>query len=180
MILLLEPSLSTIVVFGVKVVEMPVALEVTKVHSRHYMLVVKKTKAILYRISLNKELKSLLFPMCGINLNSTIIRTGIMNTKLYNLFFTAAHLLPLTSAKKHYELLTDTQENSTKGTRRKSDMESKITKIGLTESALGKDESLDRSFDINKKSKTRDKLMVYLADSNGFLHVYSVTNLFHD
>lgn len=82
-----------IVSFDVKLAEKPVALELAQLHSKHFMLLVKKTKAILYSVQLNKELKNLLNPICGIHLNSTVTRTGIMNAKLYNRFFTAAHFI---------------------------------------------------------------------------------------
>eukprot|EP00826_Nyctotherus_ovalis_P036553 TRINITY_DN3252_c0_g10_i1.p1 TRINITY_DN3252_c0_g10~~TRINITY_DN3252_c0_g10_i1.p1 ORF type:complete len:105 (-),score=29.66 TRINITY_DN3252_c0_g10_i1:88-402(-) len=102
-----------------------------------------------------------------------------MNAKLYNLFFTAAYLLPLSSRENRLKLTKNTSGDLLDATRKKSDTESKTTKVGLSDNTGGKEELFERSVETGKRvGREGEKLMVYLADSNAFLHVYCVANLF--
>lgn len=162
-----------------RVGEKPVGLDVAKLSSRHFMLVAKKTKAVLYGISLSKDLKNSLIPICGIHLNSAITSTGVMNARLYNLFFTAAYLLPLFSRESRLKLTKNASGDLGDAGRKRSDAESKTTKVGLSDNTGGKEEMFERTAEAarRKGEREREKLMVYLADSNAFLHVYCVANL---
>lgn len=154
-----------------KVGDVPVALETAELQGKKYMLVVKKTKAVLYKVSLGNELIHCLIELCGITLNSSIIEEGMTGGKLYSQTFTAAYMIPIkpTSAnaeKKDNEEKKDLVSEESKTTMDKS-------KATLSETTIHLGENLDH-IELGKPKKKKTSLMIYLADSNAFLHVYTV------
>ena len=127
---------------------------------------------------MENEIGNCLVKICSITLNSIIVREGIVNAKLYNLFFTSAYLLPIILKEKNNELCVTTNVND-EYTEDISKGGFKTPKSIPTENPTiaGKDESFDRALEISRKHKTRGRLMVYLADSRAYLHVYSMMNL---
>ncbi len=164
--------------------EMPVALESTKVGADTYLLLVTKTAANLYRIAIDRDVRVELQLLCGVRLNSRVAKEGVVkdNRYLYTLSFTAAAMFV-----GEEEL---SEEPSTLGDASHEERKSRTEKLeenksgSLCTTALAKDVSFEQGAaagestggEGKKDTGKRRTLMVYLADSRAFLHVYRVTN----
>jgi len=132
------------------------------------MLVVKKTKAILHRVAVDNDLPNSLIEICRITLNSSIIKEGVAKGKLYNLAFTAAYMIPMRGT-------LDTIEKDKSEERKKTETEK--SKTTLSEATVNMVETLEHIKLERIKRKKKKSLMVYLADSNAYVHVYNVAYL---
>ena len=159
---------------------MPVGLEKAKINTLIYMLLVKKTFATLYYVEQNTELKNCLKRICSVVLNSDVIQEGVVNDKLYNLTFTGVLIL----SNEQLEVSSDKDEEANKASsRRKSDkseteIDKSTSKMSISENTISfnKDDSFDDLLDPIKMKKPF--IRIYLADSNGYLHFYTITDLF--
>ncbi len=174
--------------------EMPVALESVSFGMETYLLLVTKTMASLYRVSLQKTSKVELQLICGTRLNSTVAKEGVVkdNKFLYALYFTAAALLVVDDDEESIERSgpASISERGTGGLESlKGDVkvrpdkmeESKTTPLAT--STLAKGSTFEQSSGTcngnngtKKEEGKKHALMVYLADSKAFLHVYRVSN----
>ena len=201
------------------------------------MLVVKKTTAIMYKPFIEKGAKVELQIICGITLNSSVAREGIVkgNNMLYNLFFTAANMMAIEEQEVEGEVVMSKALNSknfhagfespmldrldskvANGEKDDSDeyerpqnglQDTLLERVGsraeallkgsplvedekypqeevkgsmlANSSTIAKESTLEQSLGLQprKKAQKKQAIMVYLADSKAFLHIYKVGDL---
>lgn len=147
------------------------------------MLLVSKTNVVLYQIDMQSPTDVVIETICGLALNSSISREGILkdNKPLFDVFFTCATVLTIdeeddlvndfTTSTKERADLTLTKFEKTEGNILQSQQ---TLGIGLTNTIVN---SQPCSAKKNGTGKKKTTLMVYLGDSKAYLHVYKITNI---
>ncbi len=178
---------------------MPVAIDCIEVDKITYLLVLKKTTATLYKPLMKKGSKVELQIICGVTLNSTIAREGIVkdNKLLYSRFFTTATMLsveedePVTenevavSGALSSRNCGDNFSPAAEANEKTAQPEEVKGSLVGNNNTFAKDSTFEQSFvggatgisTTKKKMVKKPAIIVYLADSKAFMHTYKVTNL---
>ncbi len=186
-----------------KIDELVVALECKLFGGTLYLLVVGKTEAVLFRAGSGSPGKSADVPwdlqrVCGVKLNAAVRKVGVIrdNTCLYDMCFTCAAMLPfeeeeevvgdvsaspLISAREPVDTTVVVKpENGRRDTEKPDKPESNASHFQGSTNAICMTATFGSVIRMKKTYATttcKRCIVVYLADSRGYMHVYRIANI---